>query len=159
MSVITYTGIAGGIYALLSFVHLVIDFLSQNQADAIAKHNHFWIRTKHCLIYTVVFFPVFYLFSFSWIEWLISAAVLFGSHHILDTYILVALWAKYVRKAPEMIDPILDPNTEKLHLPNIEEGFKRYNQTSIGLLLSIVVDQIFHLCVLWIIVFMAMRHL
>jgi hypothetical protein len=156
---IIYAGIAGGIYAFLGFVHFAVDFITQNQADAIAKHDHTMIRARHCLIYTLAFLPMFYLFGLSCIEWLIGIAVLFGSHFYLDTYHLVALWARYVRRAPEMIDPIFDPKTDKIHLPSLKEGFKRYNKTPVGLFLSITLDQISHLYVLWIIVFMAMRHL
>src|SRR5271166_3530787 len=105
MNTVITMALGGGLFAALTFVHFLIDWLPQNHKEAMTKHNHPKVRAKHCLIYTAGFLPMFWLFGFTWAEWLIGINVLFWSHFIEDTYLPVFLWAKYVRRPPEMTEP------------------------------------------------------
>lgn len=48
----------GGLFAVFVFNHFFIDWIFQSHSEAMVKHNHHWIRAKHCLIYTIGFFPI-----------------------------------------------------------------------------------------------------
>src|SRR5271163_1367015 len=96
----------GGIFAILSFIHFFVDWIFQSHAEAMVKHNNPKIRAKHCAIYTAGFVPLFLLCDFSWLEWFVALNILFWSHFYLDTYHGVYLWAKYIRRPPEMTEPI-----------------------------------------------------
>jgi len=123
----------GGLFALLSFVHFFVDWLFQTHSEAMQKHNNNFIRAKHCLIYTLGFLPVFLMLSLPLGTIVILSSVLFQSHFIEDTYVPVYLWAKYIRKPPEMEDGTV-------------EGFNDFiNNTVLGKILMIAVDQIIHL--------------
>lgn len=123
----------GGLFALLSFVHFFVDWLFQSHSEAMQKHNHNFIRAKHCLIYTLGFLPVFLLLSLPLGITVILCNILFLSHFIEDTYMPVYLWAKYIRKPPEIKDGTV-------------EGFNDFiNNTVLGKILMIAVDQIIHL--------------
>jgi len=138
--------IAGGLFAAFTFVHFVVDWIMQTHAEAMAKHNNWKVRARHCLIYTVGFIPLLWYLNFTPLQYLIGLNILFWSHFVEDTYLPVFLWAKYVRKPPEM-------NCE-----DKMEGFKLFVQTTLGKILMIAVDQIIHLAFLFPLVFMAMSN-
>lgn len=118
----------GGLFALLSFVHFFVDWIFQSHAEAMVKHENAAIRAKHCLIYALGFLPVFLLLELSPLLIVGLSSILFLSHFVEDTYIPVYLWAKYIRKPPEMVD-----------------SFKLFAATPLGKILVITVDQIVHL--------------
>src|SRR5258708_1007165 len=122
--------LAGGFLAILTLIHFIVDWMFQTHAEAMVKHNHPWVRAKHCVIYTLGFIPFFEVIHFTNWEWFIATNILFWSHFFEDTYLPVFLWAKYIRKPPEMAygDP---------HL-----GFIQFIQTTLGKILMIVIDQI-----------------
>jgi len=80
---------AGGLFALLTFVHFFADWLFQTQREATHKHNNWKIRARHCTIYTVFFVPVVWILSPGIWASCTSLAILFISHFIIDTYIPV----------------------------------------------------------------------
>lgn len=146
----------GGIFAILVFIHFFVDWLFQTHSEAMIKHNHYKIRAKHCLIYALGFVPIMLLFNLSILQLAIAFNILFWSHFYLDTYHLVYIWAKYIRKPPEMIEPykevLLREDGEqffKVCPPNPKKGFGEFVQTPIGKILLIAVDQIFHLAFLF----------
>lgn len=162
MNIIMYLALAGGIFALLTFVHFAVDWIFQSHAEAMVKHNNPWIRAKHCLIYTSGFLPFLLLCHLTWWEWLVALNVLFWSHFYLDTYHLVFLWAKYIRKPPEMFQvtktaSVIDGYVH-ISPPDLKKGFVEFVSTPLGKILLITLDQIFHLMFLWVIVYMAMKH-
>lgn len=163
MDITTKLGIAGGLFALLSFVHFFVDWVFQSHAEAMVKHNNPLIRAKHCLIYTAGFAPVLCVLGFSFWELLISLNILFWSHFVEDTYIPVYLWAKFIRKPPEMFKPstTTDITDGYIHVspPDPKKGFGEFVQTPLGKILMIAIDQIVHLAFLWPIVYIAVRHL
>jgi hypothetical protein len=154
--------LSGGLFALLAFVHFFVDWLFQSHSSAMIKHNHFWVRAKHCVIYTIGFVPVMYLIGYSLTGWLVCLSVLFISHMYLDTYHLVYIWAKYIRKPPEMANPWkeefknVDGRVQaRVHAPDPKVGFVRFVETGLGKILMIAVDQISHLLFLWVLVYFA----
>jgi hypothetical protein len=156
--------LAGGLFAIFTFVHFLVDWIFQTHAEAMAKHNNWKVRARHCFIYTVGFIPLMYLLHFSVLEWVAGLNILFWSHFYLDTYHLVFLWAKYIRRPPEMVEPHKELITGvdghkcfKVHPPDARKGFIEFVQTALGKILMISVDQISHLCFLWILVYFAMN--
>ena len=152
----------GGLLSILVFIHFFVDWIFQSHAEAMVKHNNPKIRAKHCLIYTAGFIPFMALFHFSWFEWLLALNILFWSHFGEDTYVPVYLWAKYIRKPPEMTQPRKVPNLDgyvEVTPPDPKEGFKEFIQTPMGKILMIAIDQIIHICFLIPIAWMLMLHL
>ena len=142
-------GIAGGLFALLTFVHFGVDWLFQSHAEAMKKHNHPWTRAHHCAVYTLGFMPAMMLLELSQPEILLGAGILFFSHFVEDTYIPVFLWAKYIRRPPGFASG----NTKEQD----DKAFMQFIDTTLGKILMITVDQIIHLIFLWPIVYMALN--
>lgn len=162
MNLVYEFALAGGLFAVLAFVHFFVDWIFQSHAEAMVKHNNPKIRAKHCAIYTLGFLPLFYFFNFTWLEWLIGVNVLFWSHFYLDTYHGVYLWAKYIRRPPEMIEPVKTIGLDGYVFvtpPDAYKGFVQFVQTPLGKILMIAIDQISHLSFLWVIVYFAMCHI
>jgi hypothetical protein len=154
--------LTGGLFSILVFIHFFVDWIFQSHAEAMVKHNNPKIRAKHCLIYTVGFVPFMALFHFSWFEWLLALNILFWSHFAEDTYVPVYLWAKYIRKPPEMTQPRKVPGLDgyvEVAPPDPKAGFVDFIQTPMGKILMIAIDQIIHICFLLPIAWMLMLHL
>src|ERR1700677_537230 len=141
MEILIKIMLGGGFFALLAFIHFFTDWIFQSHAEAMVKHNNPKIRAKHCLIYTLGFVPLLF---FCWhigalLAWqfVASLLILFFSHFYLDTYHGVFLWAKYIRRPPEM------------DIENKKSGFVAFIQTTLGKILMISIDQISHLLFLW----------
>lgn len=151
---------AGGLFAIFTFVHFFVDWVLQTHAEAMAKHNNPWVRARHCLIYTVGFVPLMWLLHFQAWEWVVGLNILFWSHFVEDTYIPVYLWAKYIRRPPEMTEPQksteLDGYVSVLP-PDPKKGFVEFIQTPLGKILMIAIDQIIHLTFLFPLVWMALN--
>jgi len=133
----------GGIFALLTFAHFVVDWGFQTHYEAMNKATNRWVRAHHCAIYTMGFVPIIIGFNQSlyWWEAALALNILFWSHYFEDTYVLVYLWAKHARRIPSVrLDGI--------------EAFKAEFQRPLGLVLFIVIDQIIHLTFLWPIAYM-----
>lgn len=162
MNLVFQIALGGGLFAVLAFVHFFVDWIFQSHAEAMVKHNNPKVRAKHCLIYTLGFLPLFYFFDFTWWEWLVGANVLFWSHFYLDTYHGVYLWAKHIRRPPEMIEPMkivgLDGYISVMPA-DARKGFVQFVQTPLGKILMIAIDQISHLSFLLVIVYFAMCHM
>lgn len=157
---------AGGLFAIFAFVHFFVDWIFQSHDDAMVKHNNPLIRAKHCFIYTFGFFPLIYFLNFTYLESIISSNILFWSHFYLDTYHGVFVWAKYIRKPPEMTEPSKELYTRfdgqiafKVHPPDSKKGFLEFIETPIGKILMITIDQIFHLTFLFPLIWIAIHHL
>lgn len=154
----------GGLFAVFSFVHFFVDWIFQTHAEAMAKHNNAKVRARHCLIYTLGFVPVMYLAHFSSVEYVIGASILFLSHFFEDTYYPVFLWAKYIRKPPEMTEPWKETYLRedgslaiRVHPPDAKRGFIEFVGTTLGKILMIAIDQIIHLAFLFPLVWMALN--
>jgi len=152
----------GGLLYILVFIHFFVDWIFQSHAEAMVKHNNPKIRAKHCLIYTAGFIPFMALFHFGWPEWLLALNIMFWSHFGEDTYVPVYLWAKYIRKPPEMTQPRKVPSLDgyvEVTAPDPKAGFVDFIQTPMGKILMIAIDQIIHICFLIPIAWMLMLHL
>lgn len=166
MNPVTKVAIAGGIIAVLALIHNVADVIFQNHAEAMVKHNNPKVRAKHCLIYTLGFVPLMWYFDFTFWEWMIGLNTLFWSHFCEDTYYPVYLWARFIRKPPEMTEPWKETYTRedgskavRVHAPDPKRGFVEWIQQPLGKILMIWVDQIVHWIFLVPIAIIAMRHL
>jgi len=134
----------GGLFAIFTFVHFLVDWILQTHAEAMAKHNNWKVRARHCVIYTIGFVPLMLILKLSTLEFMFGLNILFWSHFIEDSYIPVFLWAKYIRKPPEMN-------------ANPKEGFIQFVSTPLGKILMIAVDQIIHLAFLFPLVWMSIN--
>lgn len=139
---------AGGLFAVLTFIHFFSDWIFQSHSEAMVKHNNSLVRAKHCLIYTVFFIPLMLILGLAWWKLIIAAAILFFSHFYEDTYIPVYLWAKYLRRPPGMSPSETEENNRK--------AFLEFINSVLGKILMIAIDQIIHLSFLWPIVYLLM---
>jgi len=170
----TALGIAlmGGFLGILTLIHFVVDWIFQTHAEAMVKHNNPKIRAKHCLIYTIGFIPFMWALHFSLLEMAVGLNILFWSHFCEDTYIPVYLWAKYIRKPPEMtaltvcVVPAQSGNLNPSDalkgakmVADPKAGFVQFVGTPLGKILMIVIDQIIHLLFLLPIAWMALQHI
>lgn len=154
--------LTGGLLSTLVFIHFFVDWIFQSHAEAMVKHNNPKVRAKHCLIYTAGFLPFMWLFNFSWFEWFLAVNILFWSHFAEDTYLPVYLWAKYIRKPPEMTEPRKQSGLDgyvTILPPDPKAGFIEFVQTPMGKILMIAIDQIIHIAFLIPIAWMMMCHL
>jgi hypothetical protein len=139
----------GGAFSLFVLIHFVVDWIFQTHKEAMIKHVSPLIRAKHCLIYTVGFFPLMLMFKFEYWELYFGTIILFFSHYIEDTYVPVYWWAKYIRKPKEMVNPditkIFRGDNWADYPANDKEGFIQFSNTPIGKILTIVIDQVIHI--------------
>ena len=127
----------GGIFALLTILHFVADWVFQSHAEAMAKPTNHRVRAKHCFIYAALC-----LGGILWctdpepeaLAWM--AYLLFFSHFLEDTYLPVFVWARFVRKPPEMDVEAAGPGMR---------GFVEFASTPLGKILLIAIDQIVHI--------------
>lgn len=162
MDTVHKIALAGGLFAFMAFIHFFVDWIFQSHSEAMIKHNHPWIRAKHCAIYTIGFVPLMCFLNYSFWEWFAAINILFWSHFYLDTYHGVFLWAKYIRRPPEMTEPWKETYTRadgeiaiRVHPPDAKHGFGEWVQTTMGKILMIAIDQIIHLAFLFPLVWMA----
>ena len=159
--------LGGGLYAVLGFIHFFTDWIFQSHAEAMVKHANAKVRAKHCAIYTLGFVPLLIFCmcvgALTWWQWLACIAILFFSHFVEDTYIPVFLWAKYIRRPPEMTEPIKEESNidgyVKIKKPDAEAGFKLFINTTLGKILMITIDQIIHFIFLFPVVYFIMSNI
>lgn len=163
---VTTIAMGGGLFAIFTFIHFFVDWICQTHDEAMAKHNNPKVRARHCLIYTLGFVPIMYFLNFECWEWIAGLNILFWSHFIEDTYVPVYLWAKYIRKPPQMTQPrkefdsISFPDGKELYKvspPDPKKGFIEFIDTTLGKILMIAVDQIIHLAFLFPLVWFALN--
>lgn len=142
--------------SLIPFVlvmwHFVCDWLYQSQQEALTKGLDSKVRAWHCIKYAVPFAPLLWLFGMSPIKIVIAVTILFVSHFIIDSYLPVIWWAKYLRKVPEFnqnLSSDLPPDLQKLVIrASLKKNLKDMFQNPVGAILLITMDQFFHLCFL-----------
>jgi hypothetical protein len=141
--VIASLGIFGGLMMLLVLIHTSSDFVFQSHASAMIKHNHPWVRAKHCLIYMASFLPFLIWWGLPVWQLVLAANILFWSHFAIDTYYGVFLWALHIRKPPCMVDPV---RTERgTFVPaDPKAGFIKFIDNALGKILMVVIDQLSH---------------
>jgi hypothetical protein len=170
MAYVILLALAGGLFSILTFIHFVVDWIFQTHAEAMAKHNNAKVRARHCAIYTAGFVPLLLFFiwagALSPLGFGICLLILFVSHFVEDTYIPVYLWAKWIRRPPQMtklrdipVGVTESGDTIYEEGPNPQIGFVEFIDTTLGKILMIAVDQIIHLAFLLPIVWLVLRHL
>jgi hypothetical protein len=115
----------GGIMFLLMLLHFVADWMTQTEKIAVHKHDDWHVRSVHCTIYTLCFLPILFFMPLYSVAAVMSFLTLWISHFVLDSYVPVWAWARYIRR-PDM--PVLT-----------------WMKTQLGCIIFIVVDQIFHI--------------
>jgi hypothetical protein len=163
---IVQLAVVGGVFAVLVFIHFVVDWLFQTHDQAMAKATDALVRAKHCTVYTMGFVPLLWALHVPMVLAVLCIQILFWSHYLEDTYVPVYLWAKYVRK-PKGVNFInaavlnstqggLAPGyqTETFEYAKDILGFKTWMGTPLGAILGITVDQIIHLAFLLLVAFL-----
>lgn len=131
----------GGVFALLTLCHFVADWVFQSHDEAMAKSRNALVRARHCLVYTAFCgVAIWVMFPLTWAVGGFIAGVLWLSHFLEDSYLPVYMWARYIRKPPEMTNKVSE------EVPGIELArFIRFVETMLGKILLIAIDQIVHL--------------
>ncbi len=101
---VVWLALGGGLFAIMVFIHFAVDWVFQSHAEAMAKHNNWRVRARHCMIYTLGFLPLIAFLSWCRVlhhsQYWLSLAILFFSHFVEDTYLPVYYWAKLIRRPP-----------------------------------------------------------
>lgn len=150
---------------ILVLCHFAFDWVYQSHKEALAKSKDHVVRFWHCVKYAVPFAPVLWWMGMDTGNICWSLAILFVSHFIIDTYIPVMLWAKYLRKAPQFdnVGKTFPPQgwqdkvIEERGYANDIEAFVAFAQTPLGLILMITMDQFLHIACLLPVAMLAMR--
>lgn len=149
---------AGGLFAVLTFIHFLVDWGFQTHDEAMLKGKEKLVRARHCFIYTVGFLPLLILTDVSYSNILICCSILFFSHFFEDTYIPAMWWFSNIRKPPELM--LLMKDIEA-YLPDktSDRAFLTYlrNYGPLPYILLITIDQIIHLAFLWPVVYIMMQ--
>ncbi len=149
---------------ILVLCHFAFDWVYQSHAEAMAKSTDHWVRYVHCVKYAVPFAPVLWWFGMDVASVALSLAILFSTHYVIDSYVPVMLWAKYLRRAPQFANV---GKAFSLHAwqgaPSDEryaddiDAFKAMAATPLGLILVIVMDQFLHIACLLPVAFLALK--
>lgn len=140
------------LFIFLVFLHFWADWVFQTQEEATTKSTNWRVRLAHCIKYGLWFIPVLLIMGMGWWQLAVSAVILVGSHFIEDSYVPVFLWAKYIRKMPEL-RPLGSEWRGMIAIPP-EEMFKRLWHTPIGAIIFITIDQLIHITLLWPVVWL-----
>lgn len=128
---------AGGFFIVLMFIHVLADWMAQTDTMARRKADESpWLLIVHSVAYAAMFLPVLAVaFRYSMHLTVSSFLALIMSHGAIDTYTPIWLWARFVRRPPEMRD---DP----------VNGFTTWSTKPYGLFITLCVDQFMHACFL-----------
>ncbi len=122
----------GSIFAILAFVHFVVDWVFQTEKEALLKTKHWDVRAAHCFVYSsLMLLVIVSLFELTMSEKWYIFLILFGTHFIEDTYIPPYLWWKYVRKQNSKLTK--------------EDLVKEWTANPMTPLLVIMFDQLVHI--------------
>lgn len=144
--------VVGGVLMLLTFAHFAADWVFQTHNEAMRKTRHHGVRAVHCLIYASLITVAVVAILRPVPDWPVMAAVfatLWLSHFVEDSYVPVYIWAKYVRRVPELWDyPAQGGNVVELQPRSEMDRFKQFADTVLGKILLIAIDQIVHIAFL-----------
>jgi hypothetical protein len=128
----------GGVTFLLTFLHFVVDWGLQTHTEAMTKASDWKVRARHCCVYAVgLTLPLLFVLPDTG-DRIFMLLLLWLSHFAIDTYIPVYIWAKYLRRAPQL-----------QNAPSELEGFKALAKEPLGLFLVITMDQAWHILFLF----------
>ncbi len=130
----------GGVFALLVLAHIIADFLLQGHSEAFCKSFRSGVRAWHCVKYSVFLLSPWFLLGVK-TNYILCFAISTVSHFILDSYVPVYFWAKYIRKDPDFGGSNFSKEGNGLR-------FHAFLRRPLGLILSLVVDQTLHLVTL-----------
>jgi hypothetical protein len=144
------------VFVALTFWHFPADWLFQSHKEALAKAKDRKVRLWHCTKYALTYVPLLWFFGPDWVTMAWCLGILFSTHYVIDSYVPVMLWAKYLRRAPQFANvgkkfppqSWQDKVIEERGYDNDEEAFKAFAATPLGLILLITMDQFFHIACL-----------
>ncbi len=186
MEILIIIAIFAALFGLLTFWHFPADWLFQNHMEAIKKSKDRKVRAWHCLKYALAFVPLLLLMrtrmNYDGPTLLADAnfygalVILFVSHYIIDSYIPVMLWAKYIRKDPVFAqvrpmvkksekkeprkgweDKVVDQPTQQWLYEDDGKALEAMFTRPVGAILCITMDQLFHIICLLPIPILMMR--
>lgn len=166
--------LTGGVFAVLVFWHFLSDWVFQSHKEALAKAKDWRVRLRHVTVYSTLFLPLFWLVGFWGAKAAFAWLLLMFSHFVIDTYIPVMLWAKYLRRAPQFKDvvppvtftkeqmeqmmagtlPMIvnpprkgwsDHEVDRITYKSDGEAFYAFFMTPVGAILCITMDQFLHI--------------
>jgi len=100
------------IFTILILTHFVSDWFLQPEKWGVGKHKYVKYLLYHSIQYTILFLIVFYFLEIN----LIWGVWIFLTHFIIDTYIPVRLWSKYILGAKNPREWILVIRDQILHI-------------------------------------------
>lgn len=132
----------GGWLALLVLCHFAVDWIFQSHDEAMRKPKEWVVRARHCLIYTGPFAVLLCLTTWSPVAIVAAVGAVFMSHFVEDTYIPVLLWAKYVRRPPQMARRLVGEGSSWNIIENgVIRGFRTQKEVDVyGRLLDLRVN-------------------
>ncbi len=186
MEILIIIAIFAALFGLLTFWHFPADWLFQNHKEAITKSKDRKVRAWHCLKYAAAFVPLLLLLRVRMdsgapmvdidVHFYAALAILFVTHYIIDSYIPVMLWAKYVRKDPHFLqvrpktkpnekkeprkgweDKVVDEPTGGYLYENDGKALEAMFSVPVGAILCITMDQLFHIICLLPVAILMMR--
>jgi hypothetical protein len=126
------------LFVVLVFLHFIADWVFQTHFEAVNKTKNAYIRFIHCVIYaTLVTVPLTFIVPLSLTGGILAYVTLLVSHFIIDTYIPVYLWAKYLRRIPNLT----------------KENFASHFKHPVHVILFIMIDQLAHISFLWVVAY------
>jgi hypothetical protein len=134
--------LVGGYWFLFTMAHFFADVGVQDHETAVNKAYNPLTRFFHCAIYTMLMTLMMTTLNLTWGEILVSCLVLFSTHYIGDSYLIVSWWFKHYR------DPPWAKGVSPKEMP---EAFRRQPITTtlhIEIILFVLVDQLWH--ILWL---------
>ena len=145
---------AGGMFALLMYVHFIADFLQQSSYNTDEKYTNHMALLKHSAIYSIQFLPFMFFLQFT--SWEIVAGFLWliVSHFAIDSMWFTKLWVFKLYRPPELFRdrgrlPIYDCETAML-------AFDKWSITPNGRMRILLIDQVQHATALWPLVVMTL---
>lgn len=145
---------AGGIFAVLMFVHFIADFIQQSSYDTDVKYTSHRSLFKHSLIYTIQFLPFMFFLKMALWEICLGVVWLLLTHFAIDSMWFTKLWVFKLYKPPELfgVDGIVPDYNCKV----ANAIFFKWAATPNGRLRVLLIDQIQHATALWPIVIMVL---
>ena len=145
---------AGGLFAMLVFVHFIADFVHQN---AFHKDNKGWryqALYKHSALYTIQFLPFMFWLKLECWEVVIGMMWLFVSHILIDSGVGTRTWIAKIYRPPDLFGGKAYNEVPYHNASFVRSAIDRWVLTPHGRITVLLIDQIQHATAIWPIVVM-----
>jgi len=137
-------GLVGGYWFLFTLAHLFADIGVQDHETAMTKAHNPLTRFFHCATYILLMILMMTTVGLTWGEIFVSCLVLFVTHYIGDSYIIVFWWFKHYRAPPWMKGKTIKEAGDVFQHREIT------TELHIDIILFVLIDQLWHIA--WLIV-------